>query len=306
MPTNVVKTPEDEEKWQKAKAIAGAKGEGENYAYIMGIYKRMNPERFAAARVVARFENLRKTDRPTVYHGTDLQQIPHFINGFDATKMKGRLYNTRPHKGVFVSPELATAKKFGDVILELDIPARFLHGRDWAGKPLHPKKQEQAEKMFPDSFRPHLSWTLESGEPQALVLGLVSPRQIRRVFYDGKWYSRKDFLALDLESWGTRRRPMRDLGVDVSDPSLSWEDFVEATAILLGQPAARTQKGLERLIEQGKSPDWAEKHLGVLWEPIAARRYAERFFGAGANRRAASLTEAYGCMNPHRSRSVNS
>ena len=304
MPTNVVKTPEDEEKWQKAKAIAGAKGEGENYAYIMGIYKRMNPERFGAARVVARFENLRKTDRHTVYHGTRLQDIPHFINGFDATQIKARFYNTRPHKGVFVSPDLRIAKRFGDVILELDIPARFLHGRDWAGKPLHPKKQEEAEKMFPDSFRPSLSWMMESPESQALLLGVVSPRQIRRVFYDGKWYSRKDFLALDLESWGAHRRPMRDLGVDISDPSLSWEDFIEATAILLKAPPARVQKGFDRWVEQGKSPDWVEKHLS-MWEPIAARRYAERFFGAGADRRAASLTEAYR-LNPHRSRSVNS
>jgi len=55
MPTNVVKTQADEEKWQKAKAIAAAKGEEENYAYIMGIYKRMNPERFAAARVADRY-----------------------------------------------------------------------------------------------------------------------------------------------------------------------------------------------------------------------------------------------------------
>jgi hypothetical protein len=53
MPTNVVKTQADEEKWQKAKAIAAAKGEEENYAYIMGIYKRMNPERFKSAQRVA-------------------------------------------------------------------------------------------------------------------------------------------------------------------------------------------------------------------------------------------------------------
>jgi len=49
MPSNVVKTPEDEEKWQKAKAIAAAKGKSENYAYIMGIYKRMNPGRFKSS-----------------------------------------------------------------------------------------------------------------------------------------------------------------------------------------------------------------------------------------------------------------
>jgi len=41
MPTNVVKTPEDEEKWKKAKAIASKEGQSGNYAYIMGIYKKM-------------------------------------------------------------------------------------------------------------------------------------------------------------------------------------------------------------------------------------------------------------------------
>jgi hypothetical protein len=43
----------DEEKWQKAKAVAKEKGEGENYALIMGIYKKMDPDYFkkAATRV---------------------------------------------------------------------------------------------------------------------------------------------------------------------------------------------------------------------------------------------------------------
>jgi len=49
MPTNVVKTQADEEKWQKAKAIASSSGEGDNYAYIMGIYKRMNPDGIKSA-----------------------------------------------------------------------------------------------------------------------------------------------------------------------------------------------------------------------------------------------------------------
>jgi hypothetical protein len=56
MPTNVVKTPADEEKWEKAKAQAAKQGKAENYAYIMGIYKSMNPERFKSAqRVAARY-----------------------------------------------------------------------------------------------------------------------------------------------------------------------------------------------------------------------------------------------------------
>jgi translation initiation factor 2 beta subunit (eIF-2beta)/eIF-5 len=53
MPTNVVKTPEDERLWQKAKARAKEQGKPDNYAYIMGIYKQMNSERFKSAQRVA-------------------------------------------------------------------------------------------------------------------------------------------------------------------------------------------------------------------------------------------------------------
>jgi len=47
MPTNVVKTPEDEKKWQAAKAQAKKQGKGDNHAYIMAIYKSMKGEKKA-------------------------------------------------------------------------------------------------------------------------------------------------------------------------------------------------------------------------------------------------------------------
>jgi len=46
MPTSLVKTPRDERLWQKAKDIADEAGHADNYAYIMGVYKKMNPDRF--------------------------------------------------------------------------------------------------------------------------------------------------------------------------------------------------------------------------------------------------------------------
>lgn len=49
MPSNVVKTPEEERLWEKAKDIAEQQGKAENYAYIMGIFKKMNPDRFKSA-----------------------------------------------------------------------------------------------------------------------------------------------------------------------------------------------------------------------------------------------------------------
>lgn len=44
MPPNMVKTPKDEEKWEKAKKLAKEQGQEDNYAYIMGIYKRLQGE----------------------------------------------------------------------------------------------------------------------------------------------------------------------------------------------------------------------------------------------------------------------
>jgi len=50
-----VKSKRDEEKWSKAKAIAAERGQGENYALITGIYKKMDPDYFkkSGARVAA-------------------------------------------------------------------------------------------------------------------------------------------------------------------------------------------------------------------------------------------------------------
>lgn len=44
MPKGVVKTKADEHKWERAKEIAEEAGQKDNYAYIMGIYKKMKPD----------------------------------------------------------------------------------------------------------------------------------------------------------------------------------------------------------------------------------------------------------------------
>jgi len=46
MPVSVVKTPAEEKKWQRAKELAAEAGREDDYAYVMGIFKKMNPERF--------------------------------------------------------------------------------------------------------------------------------------------------------------------------------------------------------------------------------------------------------------------
>lgn len=44
MPTSIVKTKEDERLWKKAKKLADAQGRKEDYAYIVGIFKKMKRE----------------------------------------------------------------------------------------------------------------------------------------------------------------------------------------------------------------------------------------------------------------------
>jgi hypothetical protein len=41
VPANAVKTPADEKRWAKAKTRAADQGHGEDWAYVMGVYKRM-------------------------------------------------------------------------------------------------------------------------------------------------------------------------------------------------------------------------------------------------------------------------
>jgi hypothetical protein len=49
MPANIVKTPAEEKKWEKAKELAKEQGEAGNWPYIVGIFKKMSPDRFKAS-----------------------------------------------------------------------------------------------------------------------------------------------------------------------------------------------------------------------------------------------------------------
>lgn len=44
MPENVVDSKKDHEKWEKAKEQAKKQGKGDDYGYIMTIYKKMDPD----------------------------------------------------------------------------------------------------------------------------------------------------------------------------------------------------------------------------------------------------------------------
>lgn len=44
MPSNMVENEEDEKKWEKAKEKAKEQGHGDDYGYIVSIYKNMCPD----------------------------------------------------------------------------------------------------------------------------------------------------------------------------------------------------------------------------------------------------------------------
>jgi len=255
-------------------------------------------------RVAVNLKALKPNDWLTVYHGTRLAEVFHLINGFDATKVHSRSYGGPRHKGLFVAPNFKAALNFasyGPVVLEMVVRAKNLHGTDYSG--VTEREDARLDGMwrdkFPKSFRPYLSLTLtQSHEPQALLQGLVAPRQIKRVWYapdhksEGRWYTRKEFLELGLEAvpakdqpYGQKRK-LEDLGVDFSYPNYSYDEFLDALAVPLGsrkRPMSREQiEGtLAHYAQISMMPErediLADLIEQVGFEPRAAQRYADRF-----------------------------
>ena len=248
--------------------------------------------------VAANLKALKPNDWLTVYHGTSTMYAADLINGFDATKVKSRHYAGPRHKGLFVSPSFRTARSFGPtLVLEMVVRAKNLHGTDWSGTTgrQDPSREEVWRDKYPDSFRPYLSESLtQKSEPQALLQGLVAPRQIKRVWYAsapneaGEWYSRKGFIDLGLQSNSGGRnslKPLRDLGFDRSYPNYDYGEFIDAMEAIVG--GSRSRSRIEQTLAQradlsmipGRSDTLAEiiEMDGRGFEPRAAKRYADRF-----------------------------
>lgn len=237
------------------------------------------------------FTKIQPSDAVVVYHGTRVAEVFELINGFDATRTKYRHYGGPRHAGLFVTPDFKVAERFspyGELVLEMVVRAKNLHGVDYSGN--IGRKQDMSERtlrsldeLYPESFRPYLTMTItQSSEPQALLLGLVSPKQVRRVWYNpnregGAWYTREEFLALGLEvtpaieePYGPKR-PLKDYGLDMSSPRTSVDQLLEALSRLHGRDISSYfrlyRNNLEALTET----------LGQLgFGPLAARSHAKK------------------------------
>lgn len=193
-------------------------------------------------------DSLQPRDVVTVYHGTTPKELARMINGFDARQVYRRVYGGPEHRGIFVTPSFQTAREFGSgVVLEIKTYAKFLHGTDWSGNigretvPKGSELQKRWAERYPNSFRPWLSHTLQqSGEPQALLIGVVKPSQITKIFYrkpgenEFQEYTREEFLKQGFEHSGMyaggkwRGEEFVDLGVDLSNPNLKLKDWLMA------------------------------------------------------------------------------
>lgn len=197
-------------------------------------------------------ENANPNTILTVYHGTPLFRLPQLINGFDSTADFSRDYRAGKHRGLFVTPDFELAKGFGGgAILELKVPAKFIHGTDWSGFTGREQEKEKGKGVldwtksnFPNSFRPYMAYTmLASGEPQGLLIGVVKPSQITGLWIrdrqkGNEWvpWDRKEYLN-SKQYYNSKRVLDRteheyffDTEINMADPKLSLEDFVKALA----------------------------------------------------------------------------
>lgn len=186
--------------------------------------------------------NVKPNDVLTVYHGTPMFRLPLLINGFDATQDFGRDYRSGKHPGIFITSDFDLSKRFGGgAVLEIKVQAKNIHGTDWSGNiGRHLKKRGEGltnlEKDYPESFRPFMSYTmLSSSEPQGLLMGLVKPSQITRVWIRNlktkQWdeYTRQEFLKQN-KTFSSERGQDRfgDVGIDMSSPNIKLEDYLRA------------------------------------------------------------------------------
>jgi len=219
----------------------------------------------------SKFTRLKPTTRVTVYHGTSLMNVADLINGFDANELVPRDYGGPRHAGLFVAPDIATSERFaayGEILLEIQTPAKNLHGTDYSGRTGKQQRRESdlswIDEKYPDSFRPYLTYTLnQANEPQALLRGLVKPNQIKRVRYkpygqEPIWFTRKQFLDLGLKSdrrssgrTGRYLKDIRQAGCDLASTKLSAQEVLDCIAVTLDEPMDRVEKAVTLRIRVG-------------------------------------------------------
>jgi len=181
----------------------------------------------------------------TVFHGTDQKTAYDFcLNGIDAKKRVHRLY---PHRsggkeikfGLFVAPNLQTSQKFGNVVLKFKTQGKNLIHRFPVEMKIYDRPESFYRKEMPKSFRPSTSYdlaNLSSIEPQALYIGLLSPRAIEKVFVynlkENTWtpMSREEYIQYYKEKNKNNRITISKSYFEPQEYNMSLNDFVNKIA----------------------------------------------------------------------------
>jgi len=195
--------------------------------------------RIGAITQIEKIKNLKPTDELIVYHGTSTSFLLSLINGFDTLGITQGHYSA-PHKGLFVSTDFDVAKKYAYAstrykacVIQIKVKAKFLHGTDTYGnteKTVLKKDMDYYKELYPNCFNPFLAFTLLNGlTTEALLIGLVRPDQIIKIWKDNKWYDRKQFIETfsELIDDDNGIIKLHDIGHNLADPNISIEDAFE-------------------------------------------------------------------------------
>lgn len=235
-----------------------------------------------------KIENLQPDDILTVYHGTGASYLE-MVHGIDATKEQHRSYGGPRHSGLFITTDPETALRFasyGEVVLEIEVLAKNLYGTDYSGRTAKhqvsqgmPSPNDIWRDKYPNSFRPYLTATLlQKSEPQALLVGVVKPTQIKRVQYKGKWYSREELLDAQPEYHKPyERKPtkLKRISFDPTDESISIDNFIQILSSELGMDESRISRTIQRWSNLELN-DIIEKIEQFGWRRNAAKSLAQK------------------------------
>lgn len=185
-------------------------------------------------------ENLQADTVISVFHGTTVQYAYSFCtNGIDAKHINHwRVYGNhlsggkRLKFGIFVAPDVNTAFKFGSCVVKFKTTGKNLIYQFPAEMS---KSDKHISKRYPNSFRPSVSDQMltNSVEPQALFIGLVSPRAIEKVY---RWEQGTGSISMTREEfiqWADSKDEKLKYKKSLFEPQeykMSLEDFAKRIA----------------------------------------------------------------------------
>ena len=125
----------------------------------------------------------------TVYHGTNGNGLKDMlVAGIDATKVHSRSYNQGRERGLYITDDIKTARKFGNWIVEFECKGKDLFPTATFGASRgirnHKGMIKHVEEQYPNSFRKFTSYMLrDTIEPQAMFIGYIPLKSIKAIHY---------------------------------------------------------------------------------------------------------------------------